>query len=68
MSCKTTSVARIIITEGKKRQVRQMFEVVGHPVISLKRVRIGTLKLEDIGERWVKEVTRSDVIDAIALD
>src|SRR3989338_1362252 len=52
-SGKTTSLVRITITEGKKRQVRQMFEAVSHLVISLKRIRIGGLKLDDMGEKWV---------------
>jgi pseudouridine synthase len=40
--------ARIVIREGKKRQVRRMFEAVGHPVIELRRVRIGSLELGDL--------------------
>jgi 23S rRNA pseudouridine2605 synthase len=38
-------VVRVVIREGKKRQVRLMFSSVGHPVIALKRVRIGGLVL-----------------------
>ena len=34
---------RIIIHEGRNRQVRRMCEAVGHPVIRLVRTRIGTL-------------------------
>ncbi len=64
-SGKSTSIARITIVEGKKRQVRKMFDSVGHSVISLKRVRIGALKIEDIGEKWVLEVTRNDILDAL---
>lgn len=64
-SQKTTCIVRITIVEGKKRQVRQMFETVGHPVISLKRIRIGALKIEDIGDKWVLEVTRNDILDAL---
>ncbi len=36
----------IIITEGKKRQIRLMLEAIGHKVQSLKRIRIGTLAIE----------------------
>ena len=36
-----SSSLRIVIHEGRKRQVRLMCEAVGNPVISLKRVRIG---------------------------
>jgi 23S rRNA pseudouridine2605 synthase len=37
------SVLRIVIHEGKNRQVRRMCEAVGHPVVRLARIRIGTL-------------------------
>lgn len=37
--------ARITITEGRKRQVRRMFEAVGHKVRRLIRVREGALQL-----------------------
>jgi 23S rRNA pseudouridine2605 synthase len=35
----------ITIHEGRKRQVKRMCEVVGHPVLSLQRVRFGPLEL-----------------------
>lgn len=38
----------IILQEGKKRQIRRMFQAVGKKVTKLKRVRIKTLKLGDI--------------------
>jgi len=63
---KSTTLVRIIVTEGKKRQVRQMFEAVLHPVISLKRVRIGSLKLEDMEDKWVKEMTRFEISKALS--
>lgn len=39
---------KIIIKEGKKRQIKKMFECVGHRVIFLKRERIGNLSLGDL--------------------
>lgn len=41
---KTTSL-HIVIHEGRKRQVRRMFEAIGHPVIHLKRLAYGNLQL-----------------------
>jgi pseudouridine synthase len=37
------SVVEIAIHEGRNRQVRQMFDAVGHPVMRLTRVRIGPI-------------------------
>lgn len=36
---------KIVITEGKNRQIRQMFEKIGFDVIKLQRVAIGRLRL-----------------------
>lgn len=41
-----TTGLRIVIHEGRKRQIRLMCEAIGHPVISLKRLRIGPLSVK----------------------
>src|SRR5688572_115066 len=38
-----TSVLRVTIHEGRSRQVRKMADAIGHPVRTLKRVRIGPI-------------------------
>lgn len=44
---------RFILTEGKKRQIRRMCEMVGLRITGLKRVRIGKLKLGNLPEgKW----------------
>ncbi len=44
---------KFILTEGKKRQIRRMCELVGLRVTGLKRVRIGRIKLGDLPEgKW----------------
>ncbi len=44
---------KIVITEGRKRQIRQMIEAVGARVLSLKRLQFGTLALKDLPPgRW----------------
>jgi 23S rRNA pseudouridine2605 synthase len=40
-----TSIAEIVLAEGRKRQVRRMFDAVGHPVHRLMRIKIGNLTL-----------------------
>ena len=45
---RNTTVARITIHEGRKRQVRRMFEAVGHPVRGLRRLRVGAIELGDL--------------------
>ena len=44
---------RAVLTQGWRRQLRRMFAAVGAPVERLVRVRIGTLRLDDLraGER-----------------
>jgi 23S rRNA pseudouridine2605 synthase len=40
----------ITIHEGRKRQVRRMFERLGHSLLALKRVRVGNLELGTLKE------------------
>lgn len=41
------SLADVILTEGKFHQVKRMFAAVGHPLISLQRLRIGCVTLDE---------------------
>lgn len=52
---------RVIIHEGKKRQVRLMFKAVGHRVIRLKRTRIGTLRLGNLPQGQYRFLTPTEV-------
>lgn len=56
-----SSLVRIIIKEGKYHQVKRMFEVLGHPVKRLTRVRIGTLELEGLQEGAYRELSIHEV-------
>ena len=40
-----TSLYRVIIHEGRKRQIRKMFDAIAHPVLHLKRTAYGRLTL-----------------------
>ncbi len=64
------SVLEISISEGRNRQVRRMFDHVGHPVKRLKRVRFGPLELGDLrpGEwRWLSEEEWTALYEAAGL-
>lgn len=56
-----TSLARIAIREGRKRQVRRMFSAIGHPVIDLHRETFGPIELADLPEGSWRMLTDAEV-------
>ncbi|MCI5211816.1 MAG: pseudouridine synthase, partial [Candidatus Electrothrix sp. ATG2] len=58
---KDVVVIEIIIHEGKKRQVRKMFQTVGHPVIRLKRTAYGNLRLGNMNEGTYRFLGKNDI-------
>ena len=58
---KTEAVIEIIIHEGKKRQVRKMFQAVGHPVLRLRRTAYGGLQLGNLAQGKCRFLTEKDV-------
>jgi 23S rRNA pseudouridine2605 synthase len=42
------AILRMILVEGRKREVRRLCEAVGHPVRWLRRVRFGPIRLGDL--------------------
>lgn len=62
-------VLRIVIHEGRNRQVRRMCEAVGHPVVRLVRTRIGPLTDRTLRPGEWRELTlaeRRSLIEAVA--
>ncbi len=51
------SVVDITIHEGRNRQVRKMFEALGHPVQTLVRLRFGPVSLGDLGVGRTRSLT-----------
>ncbi len=51
----------LTIHEGRKRQVRRMLEAVGHPVVSLERVRFGPLWLGGLEEGRHRRLTAQEI-------
>jgi len=52
---------RLVIHEGRNRQVRRMCEAVGHPVLRLVRVRIGPIKDPSLSAGEWRKMTRDEV-------
>lgn len=53
---------KIVLTEGKKRQIRRMFKAVGLEVLDLQRVRIGKLQLGNLKEGEWKIINKNDIV------
>jgi len=54
--------AFITITEGRYRIVRRLFEKLGNKVLNLKRISIGSLKLdEELLEGYYRELTEEEI-------
>lgn len=51
----------IELTEGKNRQVRRLFDALGHEVTRLKRVRLGGLELGDLQPAAWRDVTAREL-------
>ena len=51
----------VIIDEGQNRQIRRMFEAIGHQIKLLKRVRIGGVKLGGLKRGEFRDLTEAEL-------
>ena len=58
---KDTTLVRITIHEGRKRQVKKMFSAVGKPVVQLKRIAYGRLYLKNLPVGKYRILTPDDI-------
>ncbi|WP_066060852.1 23S rRNA pseudouridine(2605) synthase RluB [Neobacillus soli] len=58
---KETAIVEITIHEGRNRQVRRMFEAIGHDVLKLKREQYGFLTLHGLKAGEARELTHHEV-------
>lgn len=56
-----STLVQITIHEGRKRQVRKMFDFIGHPVKSLKRIAYGSLFLNNLEEGSYRRLNKEDL-------
>ena len=54
---------RIVMGEGKKRQIREVGKLLGLPVVKIIRMRIGTLKLGSLKPRAWRYLTADEISD-----
>jgi 23S rRNA pseudouridine2605 synthase len=52
---------RVIMGEGRKRQIRETCSMLGLPVVRILRIRIGTLKLGNLKSRQWRYLTTQEV-------
>jgi 23S rRNA pseudouridine2605 synthase len=57
----TQTMLAVVLREGRNRQVRKMFEAVGHPVDSLTRVRFGPLTDSRLKPGQFRDLTPEEV-------
>lgn len=55
------TVLLVTIHEGRYRQVRRMFEAVGHQVVQLKRVGFGPIQLGDLPRGTWRQLTPNEI-------
>jgi pseudouridine synthase len=55
------TLLRIVMREGRKRQIRRVASLLGHPVRELKRVRLGPLRLGNLAVGQWRYLTASEI-------
>ena len=58
---RNSTVAEIVIHEGKNRQVRRMFKAIGHPVLELCRTGLGSLEIGRLAVGQCRKLSPSEV-------
>jgi len=56
-----TMRVKVIISEGKNRQIRKMFDKLNTPVIRLKRVAVGDITLDGLEEGKYRSLTTEEI-------
>ncbi|QDS34549.1 pseudouridine synthase [Brevibacillus brevis] len=55
------ALVELTIHEGRNRQVRRMCEAIGHPVLTLERIRLGFLTLDGLKPGEFRKLTQEEV-------
>jgi 23S rRNA pseudouridine2605 synthase len=55
-----TTRLRVVLREGRNRQIRRMFDILGYPVLSLHRERVGAIRVGDLESGRTRSLTRAE--------
>ncbi len=58
---KGNNIVEITIREGRNRQIRKMCKALGHPVISLKRIAMGQIVLDQVATGKWRYLTKEEL-------
>ncbi|MDR0932621.1 MAG: rRNA pseudouridine synthase [Victivallales bacterium] len=56
---------KILLNEGKKREIRRLTAIAGSPTVELRRVKIGELELGDLPEGTFRELSAAEVAQSL---
>jgi 23S rRNA pseudouridine2605 synthase len=59
------AVVEVVLREGRNRQVRRMFEAVGHPVLRLTRVRIGKIGIGILKPGEIRDLAPREIASLV---
>ena len=54
---------RVTLRQGKNREIRRLFQALGHPVLELHREQIGTLSVRGIAPGSFRRLTRAEIAE-----
>jgi 23S rRNA pseudouridine2605 synthase len=57
------SLVELTVHAGRKRMVRRMLKAIGHPVLVLRRTRIGPLSLRDLKPGQWRPLTQNEIAE-----
>ena len=60
-SFKDSTLLRVVMYEGRKRQIRRVGALLGHPVQDLRRIRLGPLQLRDLDVGQWRYLTSKEI-------
>jgi 23S rRNA pseudouridine2605 synthase len=55
----------VVLTQGKNREIRRLFQALGHEVTRLRRIQFGPFRLEDLPPGAWREIPIEDVRKAL---